>query len=147
CWLTDVPVVARKGVAMPNMYNSTGAQGPNRGPWHTERGWLVAVAGFGATVLAILGAVIAALASGGGLNPYQATHARSGLTRSTLTTSGAAQVVSACKFLSAPAGDTAAFCDTFDQPLGTGNRAGDLNGTVWGISRIIAGSGGVNYPT
>src|ERR1700730_11762342 len=28
-----------------------------------------------------------------------------------------------------------AFCDTFDQPAGTGNRSGQLNGTVWGASR------------
>ena len=34
-----------------------------------------------------------------------------------------------------------AFCDTFAQPAGTGNRSGDLNGTVWGISRV---SGGIN---
>lgn len=27
------------------------------------------------------------------------------------------------------------FCDTFDAPAGIGNRAGDLNGNVWGISR------------
>ena len=44
-----------------------------------------------------------------------------------------------CMFLSSPA-STPAFCDTFDQPAGTtGNRSGDLNGTVWGVSRIIAG--------
>jgi hypothetical protein len=29
----------------------------------------------------------------------------------------------------------AAFCDTFDQPAGTGNRSGQLNGTLWGVSR------------
>lgn len=34
-----------------------------------------------------------------------------------------------------------AFCDTFASPAGTGNRSGDLNGTVWGVSRI---SGNVN---
>src|SRR3981081_4191245 len=28
-----------------------------------------------------------------------------------------------------------AFCDTFDQPAGTGNRSGQLNGNVWGVSR------------
>src|SRR5258708_233923 len=28
-----------------------------------------------------------------------------------------------------------AFCDTFDAPAGTGNRSGDLNGTIWGASR------------
>jgi len=30
----------------------------------------------------------------------------------------------------------AAFCDTFDAPAGTGNRSGDLNGAVWGVSRL-----------
>jgi hypothetical protein len=32
-------------------------------------------------------------------------------------------------------GGTPAFCDTFDAPAGTGNRSGQLNGTVWGVSR------------
>lgn len=27
------------------------------------------------------------------------------------------------------------FCDTLDQPAGTGNRSGQLNGTIWGVSR------------
>jgi hypothetical protein len=31
----------------------------------------------------------------------------------------------------------AAFCDTFDRPAGTGNRSGQLNGTVWGVSRQL----------
>lgn len=35
-----------------------------------------------------------------------------------------------------------AFCDTFDQPAGTGTRSGQLNGTVWGVSRTI---GAVNF--
>ena len=30
-----------------------------------------------------------------------------------------------------------AFCDTFDAPAGTGNRSGDLNGSIWGVSRIL----------
>jgi hypothetical protein len=30
-----------------------------------------------------------------------------------------------------------AFCDTFDAPAGIGNRSGDLNGHVWGVSRIL----------
>jgi hypothetical protein len=29
-----------------------------------------------------------------------------------------------------------AFCDTFGAPAGTGNRSGDLNGAVWGVSRL-----------
>ncbi|MEP7042165.1 MAG: hypothetical protein ABI843_03830 [Dokdonella sp.] len=30
-----------------------------------------------------------------------------------------------------------AFCDTFDAPAGTGTRSGDLNGTLWGVSRQL----------
>jgi len=30
-----------------------------------------------------------------------------------------------------------AFCDTFDAPAGTGNRSGDLDGKVWGVSREL----------
>ena len=41
-----------------------------------------------------------------------------------------------CRFLSAP-GAPPAFCETFDQPAGTGNRSGDLNGTLWGVSRML----------
>ena len=32
-------------------------------------------------------------------------------------------------------GGPAIFCDTFDAPAGTGNRSGQLNGTIWGNSR------------
>lgn len=46
----------------------------------------------------------------------------------------AAHAASGCQFLSNP-GAVSAFCDTFDAPAGTGNRSGDLNGTVWGVSR------------
>jgi hypothetical protein len=31
--------------------------------------------------------------------------------------------------------DSAALCETFDAPAGTGNRSGQLNGTLWGASR------------
>jgi hypothetical protein len=34
-------------------------------------------------------------------------------------------------------GTAVTFCDTFDVPAATGNRAGDLNGDVWGVSRAI----------
>jgi hypothetical protein len=34
------------------------------------------------------------------------------------------------------------FCDTFDSPQGIGNRAGDLDGNVWGVSRA---TGLVNF--
>ncbi len=35
-----------------------------------------------------------------------------------------------------------AFCETFSAPQPTGNRSGDLNGTVWGVSRQL---GAVNF--
>ena len=35
-----------------------------------------------------------------------------------------------------------AFCDTFDAPAGTGNRSGDHDGTVWGVSRLL---GPINF--
>jgi hypothetical protein len=34
------------------------------------------------------------------------------------------------------------FCDTFDAPAGIGNRAGDLDGNAWGVSRA---SGFINF--
>jgi Putative Ig domain len=34
-------------------------------------------------------------------------------------------------------GGTVTFCDTFDAPAGIGNRSGDLNGNVWGVSRDL----------
>jgi hypothetical protein len=37
--------------------------------------------------------------------------------------------------------DQPAFCETFDLPAGIGNRSGELNGTLWGVSRAIGGSG------
>jgi hypothetical protein len=36
----------------------------------------------------------------------------------------------------------AAFCETFSTPSGDGNRSGDLNGTLWGVSRQL---GAVNF--
>jgi hypothetical protein len=45
-----------------------------------------------------------------------------------------------CQFLSAPAGTTPAFCDTFDKPAGTGTRSGQLDGNVWGVSRLLGGT-------
>lgn len=35
-----------------------------------------------------------------------------------------------------------AFCETFTAPDGNGNRSGDLNGTIWGVSRQL---GAVNF--
>jgi hypothetical protein len=40
-------------------------------------------------------------------------------------------------------GGKVTFCDTFDAPAGIGNRAGDLNGNVWGVSRAMGS--GVNF--
>src|SRR6185437_15175192 len=40
-----------------------------------------------------------------------------------------------CQFFTSP-GTTPIFCDTFDQPMGIGNRSGELNGLIWGVSRI-----------
>lgn len=42
-----------------------------------------------------------------------------------------------CQLLSAPAGTQPAFCETFDAPAGTGTRSGQLNGTLWGVSRLL----------
>jgi hypothetical protein len=36
----------------------------------------------------------------------------------------------------------AAFCETFTAPAGIGNRSGDLNGTLWGVSRQL---GAINF--
>jgi hypothetical protein len=32
------------------------------------------------------------------------------------------------------------FCETFDQPAPVTNRAGQLNGTLWGVSRVLGGA-------
>ena len=44
--------------------------------------------------------------------------------------------------------DAPAFCDSFDKPMGTGNRSGQLDGTVWGASRttqdVNVGQGRLN---
>ena len=47
--------------------------------------------------------------------------------------------VPGCQFQKADTGFNVAFCDTFDQPMGTGNRSGDLDGLVWGASRLSDG--------
>jgi hypothetical protein len=41
-----------------------------------------------------------------------------------------------CRFDLADRPLNVAFCDSFDAPAGTGNRSGDLNGLLWGTSRI-----------
>jgi hypothetical protein len=48
-------------------------------------------------------------------------------------------VVSSCGM---QMGGPPAFCETFDAPAGTGNRSGQLNGDLWGVSRI---TGDTNY--
>jgi hypothetical protein len=63
--------------------------------------------------------------------------------------SGPASAEGTCALQSATS--PLAFCDTFDAPTNTGNRSGDLNGTVWGVSRIIGdanfGQGTANAAT
>jgi len=53
-----------------------------------------------------------------------------------------AGVADAQSVASGPCGlNQTALCETFDQPAGIGNRSGQLNGTLWGVSRAIGGSG------
>jgi hypothetical protein len=42
---------------------------------------------------------------------------------------------SPCRFETATQPASVALCETFDSPAGTGNRAGQLNGVLWGVSR------------
>jgi hypothetical protein len=49
----------------------------------------------------------------------------------------AAPAASPCQFQKADQPLNVAFCDTFDRPAGTGTRSGDLDSTVWGVSRLI----------
>jgi hypothetical protein len=58
-----------------------------------------------------------------------------------LAAHGSATGSSGCVFSN---GAASAFCDTFDAPAGTGNRSGDLNGAVWGTSRL---TGNENLPS
>jgi hypothetical protein len=50
----------------------------------------------------------------------------------TTSSGGSGGSASGCVF---SGGQTPAFCDTFTSPAGTGNRSGQLDGTVWGVSR------------
>ena len=62
-----------------------------------------------------------------------------------LVASGLASVVAATIAHANPADcglPDAAFCETFDAPAGDGSRSGDLDGTLWGVSRQL---GGVNF--
>ena len=52
------------------------------------------------------------------------------------TAATAAPVSSSCGLANA------VFCETFDAPAGIGNRSGDLDGTIWGVSRAL---GGINF--
>jgi len=60
------------------------------------------------------------------------------VTLSGLLSTNPVAAATGCQFLSSP-GAAPAFCDTFDAPAGTGNRSGDLNGNLWGVSRISQG--------
>ena len=42
-----------------------------------------------------------------------------------------------CQFQSAPKPVQIAFCETFDHAAPIGNRSGGLNGTLWGVSRLL----------
>ena len=44
---------------------------------------------------------------------------------------------SPCRFQSAPRPVRVALCETFDHPAGIGNRSGELDGTLWGVSRQL----------
>lgn len=52
------------------------------------------------------------------------------LLAATLISPAQAQTAATCGL------DSPAFCDTFNVPAGTGNRSGQLNGTVWGVSHV-----------
>src|SRR6185436_3181284 len=56
------------------------------------------------------------------------------------TTSQHASGINPCQFLTSP-GTVPVFCDTFDTPAGNGNRSGQLNGELWGVSH----SGDFNF--
>jgi hypothetical protein len=49
----------------------------------------------------------------------------------------ASAAASGCLFRSARQPVSVALCETFDHPAGIGNRSGELNGTLWGVSRQI----------
>jgi len=70
----------------------------------------------------------------GNLNSSQVDVSHAATT--TQTTSFLPGSVPGCQFQKADPGFNVAFCDTFDQPMGTGNRSGDLDGLVWGESRV-----------
>jgi hypothetical protein len=72
--------------------------------------------------VSVLGAVIASLVA--------TSNVASGT-----PTSSAATKPSPCQFQKANRPLNVALCETFDHPAGTGNRSGDLNGTLWGVSR------------
>lgn len=45
-----------------------------------------------------------------------------------------------CTFITAPSA-AAAFCETFSRPMRSDTRSGQLNGRVWGVSRVSSGNG------
>jgi len=82
----------------------------------------------GYTVLSALSALVIAVVLGSAASAQSLTKKRRAAPSASLS--------SGCAFFSAP-GTPAAFCETFDQPAGIGNRSGDLNGTLWGVSRLL----------
>jgi hypothetical protein len=55
-------------------------------------------------------------------------------------TASPAAGATACQFQKAHRPLHVALCETFDHPAGIGNRSGDLNGTLWGVSRQLGGT-------
>jgi len=58
----------------------------------------------------------------------------------TVAISGKPSPAAGCRFESAPRPVAVAFCETFDRPAGIGNRSGQLDGTLWGVSRLLGAS-------
>ncbi len=82
--------------------------------------------------------VVISTAGAATTSEYQQTIARAPLAE---RPTGLMPTSAGCQLQTADQPANIAFCDTFEQPMGTGNRSGDLNGTVWGVSRT---SGNVN---
>ena len=90
---------------------------------------------------------------------YSLMRARPGLAKAVATTMGlhflvlASPTVLAADASAATAcgmqlGGTPAFCETFDTASGIGNRSGQLNGSIWGVSRWTGDMNfGSNYQT
>jgi hypothetical protein len=90
-----------------------------------RRGALRTLAASAAVLLVVGLSGVVGLASGSGV--------ASPPTRSVV--GPAAQSASPCQFREAHRPVHVALCETFSRPAGIGNRSGELNGTLWGVSR------------